>query len=116
MPGSLCSATSRNGNAMMERSKNARRVPTVIRVDGTQEVLKDTKLKSLQDAVGGMIEIVQLGLRNRKFRGVIMIVNENGISEQLPENVKGTNIWIEAIGTYNPILGDIIVCDERDID
>ena len=101
---------------MMEKTKKKRQKPTVMRADGTQDVLKDTKLKTLQDAVGGTIEIVQLGLRNRNFKGLIMIVNENGISEHLPENEKGTSMWIEAFGTCNPILGDIIICDERDVD
>lgn len=68
-----------------------------ISVDGTITDLPDKKYGTLKEAVGGYIEMVQLG------NGKTMIVNEDGQLENLPLNKKASII------AGIPIAGNVVI-------
>ncbi len=83
---------------------------TIIKADGTEETLtleKTTSLKTLQDAVGGYIEL--LHTKDGKY----MLCNEDGKSMNLPPNEKATEMWV---GQNEIILGDVVICDKIELD
>ena len=63
------------------------------------------ELEELQEVVGGYIEIVRLN------DGRIIIVNEDGLSLNLPVNIEATNILRRDHSTTEYIVGNAIVCD-----
>ena len=63
------------------------------------------ELEELQEVVGGYIEIVRLN------DGRIIIVNEDGLSLNLPVNIEATNILRRDHSTTDYIVGTAIVCD-----
>ena len=68
------------------------------------------ELEELQEVVGGYIEIVRLN------DGRIIIVNEDGLSLNLPVNIEATNILRRDHSTTEYIVGNAIVCDADMID
>lgn len=65
---------------------------------------KTFTLKELQDIVHGYIEIITLS------NPLIMVVNEEGIIEELPMNVKASQIAASYHrGSF--IVGDVLVCN-----
>ena len=66
---------------------------------------KTFTLKELQDAVGGIIEVIRLK------DGRLMIVNEEGLLQGLPVNIEATNILRRDHSTTQYIVGNAIVCD-----
>ena len=63
------------------------------------------ELEEIQKIVGGYIEIVRLN------DGRIIIVNEDGLSLNLPVNIEATNILRRDHSTTEYIVGNAIVCD-----
>lgn len=63
------------------------------------------ELEELQEVVGGYIELVRLN------DGRIIIVNEDGLSLNLPVNIEATNILRRDHSTTQYIVGNAIVCD-----
>lgn len=63
------------------------------------------ELEELQEVVGGYIEIVRLN------DGRVIIVNEDGLSLNLPVNIEATNILRRDHSTTQYIVGTAIVCD-----
>ena len=63
------------------------------------------ELEELQEVVGGYIEIVRLN------DGRVIIVNEDGLSLNLPVNIEATNILRRDHSTTQYIVGNAIVCD-----
>ena len=63
------------------------------------------ELEEMQKIVGGYIEIVRLN------DGRIIIVNEDGLSLNLPVNIEATNILRRDHSTTQYIVGNAIVCD-----
>ena len=63
------------------------------------------ELEEMQKIVGGYIEIVRLN------DGRIIIVNEDGLSLNLPVNIEATNILRRDHSTTEYIVGNAIVCD-----
>lgn len=73
---------------------------TIIKTSGeTVEISKPT-LEDLQKAVGGYIEAVTLP------NGKVMVVNEEGLLNDLPINLVGCGLFPSA----TPIVGDIVIC------
>ena len=68
------------------------------------------ELEELQEVVGGYIEIVRLN------DGRVIIVNEDGLSLNLPVNIEATNILRRDHSTTQYIVGTAIVCDADMID
>ena len=68
------------------------------------------ELEEMQKIVGGYIEIVRLN------DGRIIIVNEDGLSLNLPVNIEATNILRRDHSTTEYIVGTAIVCDADMID
>ena len=68
------------------------------------------ELEEMQKIVGGYIEIVRLN------DGRIIIVNEDGLSLNLPVNIEATNILRRDHSTTEYIVGNAIVCDADMID
>lgn len=71
---------------------------------------KDFKLKELQAIVDGYIEIVWLP--NEK----IMVINEDGKLRELKENAKATDIYLNAFGYPDVIVGDVLICDANQVE
>jgi hypothetical protein len=85
--------------------------PILYRTDGTQEVVKpgnkkDFTLKELQGFVGGYIELVFISDSR------VMVVNEDGKLDELPINVRATEI-IRAQDITDVIAGDALVCPSK---
>jgi len=77
----------------------------VLTTEGQQidiEFEQDTSLKTLQDAVGGFIQCVDL-------LGLTMWINEEGKIDNLPFNPFATILWEAAFGKTDLILGDIVL-------
>lgn len=65
-------------------------------------------LKSLQDAVGGYIEIVRVPM---PFEDDVMVVDEEGLYKGLPLNVLGSFLY----GTHihgSPVVGNVLILKE----
>jgi hypothetical protein len=81
------------------------------RANGTQETVapKNKKLfslKELQSFVGGYIEILFI------TDSQVMVVNEEGKLDELPINVRATEI-IRQAGIQDVIAGDALVCPSK---
>ena len=78
----------------------------IIRANGQTEVVANTGLACLQEAVGGYIEPVLLG------SVAIMYVNEEGLLiGDIAPNLIATKIALQYNpGLCHPILGDVIIC------
>lgn len=63
------------------------------------------ELEEMQEIVGGYIEIIRLN------DGRVIIVNEDGLSLNLPVNIEATNILRRDHSTTQYIVGNAIVCD-----
>lgn len=74
----------------------------IIHSDGTISKLADNKLKTMQNAVGGYIEVVQLDAEN------LMVCNEEGIIRDLPYNTIASYLHNSAI------FGDVIIMRESE--
>ena len=74
---------------------------TILRTNGRQERLTDLSLDTLQQAVGGYIELT------RTHDGRIMYINENGKLDGLLLNHKATLLY--QYGEHDPIMGDAVV-------
>jgi hypothetical protein len=73
-----------------------------ISIDGTITELPDKKYETLRQAVEGYIERVYLG------KGKALIVNEEGLLEKLPLNVKASKlVGFQVVGNVVIIDGDI---------
>ena len=73
--------------------------------DYTPKNGKTFELAELQGIVDGCIEIIRLN------DGRIIIVNEDGLSLNLPVNIEATNILRRDHSTTEYIVGNAIVCD-----
>ena len=69
-----------------------------LRTDGTVEALADADLATLQDAVGGYVELLALS------NGDQMYVNEDGRQMSLPVNIAATEMYRGCT-----IVGDVVV-------
>ena len=79
--------------------------------DGIETELPDTTMATLQDAVGGYIRFINIG------NGKHMIVNKEGLRMKLPKNEKTTSIAMASTGSPGAVIvGDVVVCDEEDIE
>lgn len=79
----------------------------IIRSNGHTEVVENTGLACLQEAVGGYIEAIHLG------SVAVMYVNEEGLlREEIASNhnFTATKIALQYIpNLYHPIVGDVII-------
>ena len=85
----------------------------IIKADGTiQEVQpkngNDFKLAEMNEIVGGYIEII-----NAKD-GRIIIIDEEGKLKNKPFNEEATKLYIH--GLQDPIVGDVLVCNQEEVD
>lgn len=85
----------------------------VIRVNGTrQEYLpadgRHYTLEEMQKAIGGgYVQIVQTK------DGRLMVIDEEGKIKGFPVNTVATRLY--RFGDQDPIVGDVLVCDKRNI-
>jgi|SRR5882762_2943155 len=99
---------------------------TLIRTDGTQEEVwpsvKKSKfvLEEMRTFVGGSIGLIHL------LHGEVLVVNDNGKSQQLLPNHEASNLLIAAFGesqaaqmtgTYPPlVVGNVLHCRYSQVD
>jgi hypothetical protein len=76
----------------------------VIQVDGTTYEIEKTSLEVLQMAVGGYIEALNLG------KGLYLVVNEEGLMQNLPLNPKASKVW-----GRGPIVGNAVICTKNEL-
>lgn len=69
----------------------------------------DFSLSELQGYVGGYIEIVDL------YDGRIMVVNENGLNDELPINPLATATFQELTHGNDIIVGSVVICDAEQV-
>ena len=79
----------------------------ILKVDGTTESIKDTELATLQEAVGGYIQIVSIPSSDK-----IIVLDEEGKLKDKPVNKKATELYNNP---YDVIVGDVIICDDNEI-
>ncbi len=82
---------------------------TLIKADGLIAIVKPKEktysLKTLQEAVGGYVELIDLD------NGYTMVVNESGRLQHLPVNVMATEVYRTSKGSMSvPIVGDVLHC------
>lgn len=82
---------------------------TVINTDGLHKNVEpsngeDFSLGELRDFVGGHIELVRLS------KSQVMVVNEEGKVNDLPENQYATML-VNMAGIRDVIVGNVLVCD-----
>jgi len=82
----------------------------LIKVDGTEEVLKETDLTSLQKAVGGYIETVSLG------GGKTMIIDEEGKLKNKKINIEADKLAKGYIFGDDCIVGDVVICEPGELE
>ena len=86
----------------------------IIRVDGTREPYppkngRDYKLPELQKAIGGgFIQVV------KTLDGRIMVLDEEGKLKGFPVNPAATALYVH--GLLDPIVGDVLVCQDKNIE
>lgn len=86
----------------------------IIRVNGTTEAYPPANgrhytLEEMQKAIGGgWIEIVHTK------DGRLMVLDEEGKLKGFPVNLVATALYI--YGSQDPIVGDVLLCDEGTID
>ena len=86
----------------------------IIEPDGTRTEVrpkngKNYKLEEMQKIVGGLVEIVQL------TKGVIMVVNEEGLLVSLLFNVVASNMYQAFLNTPGHIVGTVLVCKDEEV-
>ena len=79
----------------------------LLKSDGTRVENVGTSLSVLQGLVGGYIEIV------KTKDGKDMVVNEDGKSQGLPLNEEATAMYV--YGDSDVILGDVVICEKREL-
>jgi hypothetical protein len=83
-----------------------------IDIDGMESILIDTRLETLQEAVGGYIKPLRF-----PGGGGYMIVNEEGLLMKLPVNETATAIASCCWPRLDmPIVGNVVICDEDEFD
>lgn len=70
----------------------------------------DFKLEELQTIVNGYIEIVWMP------NDEIMVVNEEGKLMDLPLNEIATTIYRNAFGYCDSIVGDVLICNNNQVE
>lgn len=78
-----------------------------LKVDGSTEPC-GTSLKELQEAVGGLIEIIDAR------DGSLIICNEDGKLMDLPVNKLATDLYVN--GDYDVIVGDVVIAEQNEIE
>lgn len=69
----------------------------------------DYQLEELQGYVDGLIEIVPL------TDGDIMVLNEEGLINDLPINPLATAIFQQATGNPGYIFGNVVICKDNEV-
>lgn len=87
---------------------------TIYKTDGTSIEVKpkngkDFSLKEMQEIVDGYIEILDLN------DGRIIVLNEEGKCSGLPYNHMATLMYRKAYNTLDFIVGDVLVCDSKQV-
>lgn len=87
---------------------------TLIKSNGTEVEVHPKgdffNLEELQKYVGGYIELVTI---DKEF---LMIVNEEGKLMCLPQNEKATRLYHKVRYTEDVIVGDVLVCNNTEIE
>lgn len=81
---------------MATKKKKSKVEVLLLRADGSQDVLNDDSLPVMQKAVGGLVEPVELP------SGGLLLVNEEGLLQNLPVNPLATFL------AGFPIVGDAV--------
>jgi hypothetical protein len=86
-------------------------VAYIIKTTGERVLLEDISLESLQEAVGGFIQIVPLPKQKK-----VIVVNEEGKLEGLEPNLIATGMWTYDHGNTDIIVGDAVIADPDEIE
>lgn len=68
------------------------------------------ELEELQEIVKGYIEIIDLD------HGKIMVINDEGKLLELPVNKEATKMYRSFYNTYDFIVGDVLVCEDEEVE
>ena len=89
----------------------------IIKINNNVSDLKDC---SLEKAVGGYIEVLSLEIEYEGAFYSYMIVNEEGLLQKLPKNVKATEIGRNSglpqryLGDRG-IVGNVVLCTKKEL-
>lgn len=67
-------------------------------------------LKELQNVVGGYIENLRIDDNH------IMVLNEDGKYMKLPHNAQATALVAPLLLSWDHIVGDVIVCEDKELE
>lgn len=81
-----------------------------LNIDGSKETLTDTKLETLQKAVGGFIQVVPTN------DGRLLILDEEGKLKGYPVNWHATALTRGIVAPDDLIVGDTVVAEEDEMD
>jgi len=79
-----------------------------LNVNGTAETFEDTSLESMQQAVGGRIQIIRFGSQEQ-----LMVLDEEGKLKNKPIN-KVATLLANIHGDY--IVGDVLIAEDGEIE
>ncbi len=71
---------------------------------------KTFQLEEMQGIVGGYIETIRL------LDGRVMVLNEEGKLKGLPVNHMATSVAGASIFTHDVLVGDVLVCESKEIE
>lgn len=86
----------------------------IIKTDGTRTATAPANgeyftLEEMQSAVGGLVEIIRLDDEQS------MLINEEGKLLRLPYNAEADKIIHRHFNTIDNIVGDVMICNEKQI-
>jgi len=85
----------------------------IVRPDGSEEMVdKKPTLEALYEAIGcDCVDIVRVGSRDSQQ---VMIVDDNGLLNNLPINDKATALYWQFYNTTSPIVGTVVLANDAD--
>lgn len=91
------------------------------KTDGTQEpfvLTKETKLETIQDMIGGYIEVIHIldfekSLKGNFKDGKDLIINEEGFLLDLPINPWSAKVGLNSIWKDEEFRGNMVLIDGR---
>ena len=78
----------------------------IITASGETKPIKNTEFKTIQEAVGGFVQIVTA------TNGKLIAMDEEGKMKGKPVNAIATEMYNNP---YDQIVGDVVICDDSDI-
>lgn len=95
---------------LLRKKKGSKIMAHILKVDGTKEELPNTKLETLQAAVGGYIQIIPTNDKR------LMVLDEEGKLKGYQHNPHADLLARGLIADDDFIVGNVVIAEEGEID